>query len=388
MLVLIHGTFSDTPGTFGKLWTYHPSRVRRLFTFYGDRVYALDHPTLGASPIANAITLAQALPAGAHLHLVTHSRGGLVAEVLAHVCGNGGGDLSPFAGKAYAEQRAEIDALTALVTTKKIQIDRVVRVACPARGTLLASKRLDAYLSIFKWTLELAGIPVAPALVDFLGAVAQHRTDPEEIPGLAAQIPDIAAGAVAALGRPAPRRPAARGRGRPRRRLGDVVAEDAARRLVLLDRQRSRRPDALDVRRRAARRRRQLPARCRRQGLALQLFHQRSHRRGGGRMRWSRTSRKAFGPIGPLSWAGTRPPAFAAPPTPRRRRVDEAGGVPPAGHSRQQPQGRQRSHLGRVASDQRPPAPRVSRRARTSPPTARSAASTTISRRFSRRRTR
>ena len=73
---------------------------------------------------------------------------------------------------------------------KQIQVERVVRVACPARGTLLASKRLDAYLSVFKWTLELAGIPVAPALVDFLAAVAQRRADPDEIPGLAAQIPD------------------------------------------------------------------------------------------------------------------------------------------------------------------------------------------------------
>src|SRR6185436_2177818 len=47
MLVLIHGTFSDTAGTFGKLWTNHPARVRGLFTFYGGRVYGLDHPTLG-----------------------------------------------------------------------------------------------------------------------------------------------------------------------------------------------------------------------------------------------------------------------------------------------------------------------------------------------------
>ena len=54
-----------------------------------------------------------------------------------------------------------------------------MRVACPARGTLLASKRLDAYLSVFKWTLELAGIPVAPALLEFLAEVAQRRADVE-----------------------------------------------------------------------------------------------------------------------------------------------------------------------------------------------------------------
>ena len=190
MLVFIHGTFSDTQGTFGKLWTNHPQRVRALFSFYGNRVYGLDHPTLGVSPIANAVTLARALPEGARLCLVTHSRGGLVAEVLAHVCANAGGNLKPFAGAQYEAQRAEIEELTSLVTTKKIQVERVVRVACPARGTLLASKRLDAYISVFKWTLQLAGIPVAPELVEFLGAVAQRRTDPLQIPGLAAQMPD------------------------------------------------------------------------------------------------------------------------------------------------------------------------------------------------------
>ena len=135
---------------------------------------------------------------------MTHSRGGLVAEVLAHVCAQCAEATStPFAGTAYAAQRAELDELTALVTTKKIQVDRVVRVACPARGTLLASKRLDAYLSVFKWTLELAGMPVAPALVDFLGAVAQRRTDPERDSRPRRADSRLAAGAVAALGGPA-----------------------------------------------------------------------------------------------------------------------------------------------------------------------------------------
>jgi tetratricopeptide (TPR) repeat protein len=190
MLVFIHGTFSDTKATFGKLWTNYPQRVRSLFKNYSNCVYGLEHPTLGASPVANAIALARVLPDGARLHLLTHSRGGLVAEVLAHVCANAGSDLTPFAGAKYATQREELKTLATLVGGKGITVERVVRVACPARGTLLASKRLDAYLSVFKWTLELAGIPVAPALVEFLAAVAQHRTDPEEIPGLAVQMPD------------------------------------------------------------------------------------------------------------------------------------------------------------------------------------------------------
>jgi hypothetical protein len=192
-LVLIHGTFSNTQGTFGKLWTQHPERVKTLFKYYNQQVYALDHPTLGESPISNALTLARALPKGARLHLVTHSRGGLVAEVLARVCAKPDltqADLDHFKGDKYKTERDALQALAQSVKGKGIRIDRVVRVACPARGTLLASKRLDAYISVFKWTLELAAVPVAPELVDFLGQVARERTDPEVIPGLAAQMPD------------------------------------------------------------------------------------------------------------------------------------------------------------------------------------------------------
>ena len=193
MLVFLHGTFSTTEGTFSKLWTQHPQRVRSLFQKYGNCVYGLDHPTLGASPIDNALTLVQALPQGARLHLVTHSRGGLVGEVLARVCGRPvltPQDLSFFKGDAYKDHRVALGKLTDMVKAKGIRVERIVRVACPARGTLLASKRLDAYLSVFKWTLELAAIPVAPEIVDFLSEVAQRRADPLKIPGLEAQIPD------------------------------------------------------------------------------------------------------------------------------------------------------------------------------------------------------
>src|SRR5262249_51873580 len=80
--------------------------------------------------------------------------------------------------------------LSAIVAAKRIRVARIVRVACPARGTLLASKRLDAYVSVLKWALELAHVPVAPELVGFLGEVAKRRADPGMLPGLAAQIPD------------------------------------------------------------------------------------------------------------------------------------------------------------------------------------------------------
>jgi hypothetical protein len=201
MLVLLHGTFVDTASTFSKLWTLHPQVVDKLFAHYGQRVYALDHPTLAASPIANALTLVRALPHGARLHLLTHSRGGLVAEVLARACGAAltDADIALFADlpasgerKAldYSRHRQDLRDLVREAQAKGLQVERVLRAACPARGTLLAGRRLDAYLSVLKWGLELAGLPVAPELVGLLSEVAQRRSDPAEMPGLEAMTPD------------------------------------------------------------------------------------------------------------------------------------------------------------------------------------------------------
>ena len=212
-LVFVHGTFSETSSGFGKLWQQHPQRVRTLFSHYGHRVYALDHATLGKSPIENAYTLALACPPGARLHLVTHSRGGLVAEVLARAAGlrqlddaatelfmvgELPGDMIEGLDAAARqklqhtldEHKRVLGLLIAHLHRHRIVVDRIVRAACPARGTLLASQRFDAYLSVFKWALDLAQIPVLPELVDFIGGVAQRRADPTQLPGVAAMMPD------------------------------------------------------------------------------------------------------------------------------------------------------------------------------------------------------
>ena len=62
LLVFVHGTFSTTAGGFGRLWTESPARIADLFDKYGKRVYTLDHATLCASPISNALSLAAVMP--------------------------------------------------------------------------------------------------------------------------------------------------------------------------------------------------------------------------------------------------------------------------------------------------------------------------------------
>ncbi len=186
-LVLVHGTFVDTASSFGKWWRNHSGLVAQLFKFYGNRVYALDHGTVMRSPIDNALTLARTLPAGARLHLVTHSRGGLVAEVLARAAhGVSDADLALFKGADYQKHRAGLIELAQLLQSRKVVVERIVRVACPAYGTLLASNRLDAYLSVLAWLIERAGLPLLPELVRFADAVARERTDPQSLPGIEA----------------------------------------------------------------------------------------------------------------------------------------------------------------------------------------------------------
>ena len=112
------------------------------------------------SPIENALELAGKLPDSARLHLVSHSRGGLVGELLCRAMLQ---SRSPFddddlALFAAPERKRDLEALTALrklLADKKFQIERFVRVGCPARGTTLADGRLDRYLSI---TVNLLGL--------------------------------------------------------------------------------------------------------------------------------------------------------------------------------------------------------------------------------------
>ena len=212
-LVFLHGTASSTWGSFGDLWSdKRKKELEALIGAYGERVLGFEHASLTQSPIENALDLAQALPKGARLHLVTHSRGGLIGELLcrAGACGNGksatdkGGEgtaaaepFSPDELKLFEGDPASLELLQQLnkeLKDKKFKIERVVRVACPALGTTLASRRLDRWLSVIGSVAGMA-VPDTPLadffkdIGDFIAAVIKKRTDPEELPGLAAMMP-------------------------------------------------------------------------------------------------------------------------------------------------------------------------------------------------------
>ncbi|EGK73419.1 hypothetical protein METUNv1_00046 [Methyloversatilis universalis FAM5] len=220
LLVFLHGTGSSCEGSFGGLWAAdnrEGALLRsRLAARYGDRVFALEHRTLTESPIANALALVQRLQKGAELHLVSHSRGGLVGELLclgectnldlvegrldalfaadrtlSEQIGLGPLDAAAEAARhaAYQADRALLATLLSELKTRQIRVRRFVRVACPARGTTLASGRLDRWLSVLNF---LSGHGLFGDAVDFLLAVVKERTDPRTLPGAEAMMPGSA----------------------------------------------------------------------------------------------------------------------------------------------------------------------------------------------------
>ncbi|MEO8040359.1 MAG: CHAT domain-containing protein [Betaproteobacteria bacterium] len=213
ILVFLHGTASSTWGSFGELWSNARERERlELATLYGTHAAAFEHASLSQSPVENARDLVKALPKGAHLHLVSHSRGGLVGELLCRANRATGVPFDAIEMEAYGaaldargkelkepstknRHVAALQELNDLLREKQIVVERFVRVACPALGTTLASRRLDRWLSVIG-SLCSAALPNTPLsdwlsdIGDFIGSVISEKTDPATLPGLEAMMPD------------------------------------------------------------------------------------------------------------------------------------------------------------------------------------------------------
>ena len=214
ILLLLHGTASSTWGSFGDLWSEaRRGELNQIRQYYQGNVYAFEHRTLSESPIENArdlVDLLAVFPQGVTVDLVSHSRGGLVGELLCRVATIARENNSPGQiGSAFDEQdfalfgdapehaqnRAALQLLAARLEQAQFRIGRFVRVACPALGTTLASRKLDRWLSVVGSVAKAAGLhtPVGEAFKDigeFVAAVVQERTDPKSLPGLEAMMPD------------------------------------------------------------------------------------------------------------------------------------------------------------------------------------------------------
>lgn len=201
-LLFIHGTASSVEGSFGKM--ADTNFLKFVEETYGNRILAFQHRTLTESPLENLRDLVKALPRNITLHLVSTSRGGLVGELLSRFCNS----YSPNSGftstemgilkKEYPERyfntvAALISEIKNLLQNKKITVAKFVRVACPADGTTLASKRTDIFLN-FLMNLVGTGIgaaanPIFMAFKNLVAAAIDSKNDVEVLPGLEVQSP-------------------------------------------------------------------------------------------------------------------------------------------------------------------------------------------------------
>lgn len=213
ILVFVHGTGSSTLGSFGHLSTTEPDLWKGLRARFGTHIYGFEHYTLSHSPIDNARDLARALPKGAQVSLVSHSRGGLVADLLclqdfrAHIPDYtyqfervGTADdardraLRDNLREAHAGQQRTLEELARLLLQREFRIRRYVRIASPANGTLLASGNFDIFLSSLLNLLQ--AVPFLYSSSRYWGfsraviEVAKRGIDPHMIPGIEAMLPD------------------------------------------------------------------------------------------------------------------------------------------------------------------------------------------------------
>ncbi len=198
-LLFIHGTNSNTEGAFGKMVEGSASGLWKFITTsYGENILAFDHKTLTESPLLNTLQLLQQLPDQCTLHLITHSRGGLVGDLVARL--NSTNDIIGFSDveldllKEREEDHKNMLAINELVRKKSIKVDHFIRVASPSMGTSLLSERLDHYLNTL---LNLVGIstglkanPIYYGVKALLAQVASSKTDVGVLPGLEAMSPE------------------------------------------------------------------------------------------------------------------------------------------------------------------------------------------------------
>ncbi|AWA29889.1 hypothetical protein HYN48_07250 [Flavobacterium magnum] len=189
ILLFVHGTNSNTEGAFGGL---AQNRVfDEMYNLYSGNVLAYQHRTLTASPLQNTVDLVKALPDKCTLHLITHSRGGLIGDLLSKYAAGkffGEQELALFKKEGRKQDLKSIAELESLFRDKRISVEKFVRVASPSAGTLLASDRMDHILNVF---FNIAGTTsvFADVLHDLISAVLKEKSNINVLPGLEAMHP-------------------------------------------------------------------------------------------------------------------------------------------------------------------------------------------------------
>ncbi|WP_452226195.1 CHAT domain-containing protein [Lacinutrix cladophorae] len=197
-LVLLHGTLSTTIDAFGSLNS--SNTWQEIMDIYGDNILALEHYTLSHSPLQNALDFLKLCPEDCTIDILSHSRGGLIADILAKCdfrnyiskVGFSENELS-ILKKEDAHSYKLMQEINALVVNKRIKIDKVVRVAAPASGTTILSRRADHFFNLLLNAISIAlGVrnPMYEAVKSFLMELISQKENPEVLPGLNSMMPE------------------------------------------------------------------------------------------------------------------------------------------------------------------------------------------------------
>ena len=198
-LLFIHGTNSNTEGAFGALLDNRQFGLWNFITStYGENILTYDHKTFTQSPLQNVADLLQLLPNNCTLHLITHSRGGLVGDVLARCSATntnvGFSEIEMGLFTDGSDSKKYMVNINMLAKKKNIIVQKFIRVASPSMGTSLLSDRIDHYLNTI---LNFIGIstgivanPVYAALKSLLAEVAATKSNVDVLPGIEAMVPD------------------------------------------------------------------------------------------------------------------------------------------------------------------------------------------------------
>jgi CHAT domain-containing protein len=195
VLLFIHGTNSDTIGAFSAL--AGTKQWQDICNSYGDNILAFQHRTLTHSPLTNIANLATLLPGKCTLHLVSHSRGGLVGDVLCRFVipamdgnvGFGNQNIQLLTKEERVADLEQIKVIAGLQLHKNYRVEKFVRVASPGAGTVLASKRLDTIFNTLGNVLTLVDNPFTEILAELTRAVVATKDDVSVLPGIEAMNP-------------------------------------------------------------------------------------------------------------------------------------------------------------------------------------------------------
>ena len=191
-LLLLHGTLSNTIRSFGGLKT--DNKFAEIYKSYAGNVMALQHKTLTKSVVDNARDLLEALPDNIDLDILSHSRGGLIAEVLNAIFEVPKPIWDNPGGKNDIVHRLELQTLKADFGKKNIKINKIVRVACPAAGTSLLGENIPNFFQVInnlsKPLEEGVYGKLFKGLKILISVLLKQKNNPDSLPGINNMVPN------------------------------------------------------------------------------------------------------------------------------------------------------------------------------------------------------